>query len=77
MSYIGALSLQIPVWRPTLIDLALPLASPVDITGKRKKLLICTQETTRAKVERLRSARLIYHDQKTMTRHAMTLSKLK
>jgi hypothetical protein len=32
---------------------------------------------TRAKLERLRSARLIHSDQKTTTRRAMTLSKAK
>jgi hypothetical protein len=62
---------------PTLIGLDLPLASLVGIAGKRKKLLICTQEITRAKLERLRSARLIHSDQKTTTRRAMTLSKAK
>jgi hypothetical protein len=57
------------------LDLA--LASLVSITRKRKKLLTYTQETTRAKLERLCSARLIHGDQKTTTRHAMTLSKAK
>jgi hypothetical protein len=74
---INALSLRIPVRCPTLIGLDLPLASLVGIAGKRKKLLTCTQETTRAKVEQLRSARLIHGDQKTTTRHAMALSKAK
>jgi hypothetical protein len=31
--------------------LDLSLASLIGITGKRKKLLTCTQETTRAKLE--------------------------
>jgi hypothetical protein len=31
--------------------LDLSLASLIDIVGKRKKLLTCTQETTRAKLE--------------------------
>jgi hypothetical protein len=57
------------------LDLA--LASLVSITRKRKKLLTYTQETTRAKLERLCSARLIHGDKKTTTRHAMTLSKAK
>jgi hypothetical protein len=57
--------------------LDLLLASLVGIVEKRKKLLTCTQETTRAKLERLRSARLIHGDQKTTTRQAMTLSKAK
>jgi hypothetical protein len=77
MPSIDALSLRIPVWRPTLIGLNLPLASLVGIAGKRKKLLTCTQETTIAKLERLHSARLIHHDQKTTTRHAKALSKAK
>jgi hypothetical protein len=51
MSSISTLSLRIPVWCPTLISLNLPLASLIGITGKRKKLLTCTQETTRAKLE--------------------------
>jgi hypothetical protein len=54
-----------------------PTASLIGITGKRKKLLTCTQETTRAKLERLRSTRLIHCDQKTTTRHANALSKAK
>jgi hypothetical protein len=48
---INALSLRIPVRCPTLIGLAFPLASFVGIAEKRKKLLTCTQETTRAKLE--------------------------
>jgi hypothetical protein len=75
MTFIGALSLRIPVWRPTLISLDLPLVSLISITGKGKKILTCTQETTRAKLERLRLARLIHHDQKATTRHAKALSK--
>jgi hypothetical protein len=46
----NALSLQILVWCPTLISLDLTLASLVGIAGKRKKLLTCTQMTTRAKL---------------------------
>jgi hypothetical protein len=77
MSSISALSLRIPVWCTTLIGLDLPLSSLISIAGKRKKLLTCTQETTRAKFERLRSARFIHGDQKTTTRHAIALSKAK
>jgi hypothetical protein len=51
MPSISALSLRIPVWCPILIGLDLPLASLVGIIEKRKKLLTCTQETTRAKFE--------------------------
>jgi hypothetical protein len=57
--------------------LDLPLASLVSIVGKRKKLLTYTHETTRAKLEPLRSVRLIQSDQKTTTRYAMALSKAK
>jgi hypothetical protein len=77
MPSINALSLRITVRCPTLIGLDLPLASFIGIAGKRKKLLTCTQETTRVKLERLHSARLIHRDQKTTTRHAMALSKTK
>jgi hypothetical protein len=69
--------MRIPVRCPTLIGLDLPLASFVGITGKRKKLLTCTQETTRAMLERLCLARLIHGDPKTTTRHVMALSKAK
>jgi hypothetical protein len=41
MPSIGAVSLRIPLWRPTLNGLDLPLASLVSITGKRKILLTC------------------------------------
>jgi hypothetical protein len=77
MPSINALSLRILVRCPTLISLDLPLASFIGITEKRKKLLTCTQEITRAKLEQLHSARLIHGDQKTTTRHAMALSKAK
>jgi hypothetical protein len=77
MSFIGALSLRIPVSRSTLIGFVLPLASLVGIAGKRKKLLTCTQETTSTKLKRLRSSRLILRDQTITTIYAMTLSKAK
>jgi hypothetical protein len=77
MSSISALSLRIQVWCPTLISLDLPLTILVGIIEKRKKLLTYTQETVRAKLERLHSARLIYGDQKTTIGHAMALSKAK
>jgi hypothetical protein len=48
MPSIGALSLRIPVRHPTLIGLDLPLATLIDIVGKRKQLLTCTQDTTRS-----------------------------
>jgi hypothetical protein len=70
MSSIGILSLGIPVWSPTLGGLDFPLAILVDITGKRKHFLTCTQKTARAKLERLYSVRLIQGDQTITTRHA-------
>jgi hypothetical protein len=75
MPSISALSLRIPVRWPTLIGLDLPLTTLISIAGKRKKLLTSTEETTRAKLERLCSARLTHGDQKTTARHAMSLSK--
>jgi hypothetical protein len=42
MTSIGALSLQIPVRRSTLIGLDLPLTPLVGITRKRKKILTYT-----------------------------------
>jgi hypothetical protein len=59
MSSIGILSLRIPVWSPTLIGLDFSLTTLVGITGKRKQFLTYTQKTARAKLKRLRSARLI------------------
>jgi hypothetical protein len=77
MTSINALSLRFPVWSPTLIGLDFPLTTLIGITRKRKKLITSTQEITRAKLERLYSVRLIHGDQKTTTRHEMTLSKVK
>jgi hypothetical protein len=77
MPSISDLSLRIPIRCPALIGLNLPLTTLIGITEKRKKVLTCTQETTRAKLERLRSTRLIQGDQKTTIRHAMALSKAK
>jgi hypothetical protein len=71
----GALSLRIPVQSPTLIGLDFPLTTLIGITGKRKQFLTCTWKTTRAKLEQLRSARLIQGDQKITTRHAKALNK--
>jgi hypothetical protein len=51
MSSIGTLSLRIPVRSPTLIGLDFPLTTLVDITGKRKQFLTCTQKTARVKLE--------------------------
>jgi hypothetical protein len=70
MPSIDILSLGIPVRNPTLGGLDFPLATLVGIVGKRKQFLTCTQKTTRAKLERLRSARLIQGDQKITSRHA-------
>jgi hypothetical protein len=65
----------VPVGRPTLISLDLPLTPLVSITEKRKKILTCTQETKRAMLERLHSARLIHRDQMITARHAWSLNK--
>jgi hypothetical protein len=70
MPSIGTLGLRIPVWSPTLIGLDFPLKTLISIAGKRKQLLTCTQKTTKAKLERLRSTRLIHGDQKITSRHA-------
>jgi hypothetical protein len=51
MSSIGALSLMILVWSPTLIGLDFPLTTLVGIADKRKQFLTCTQKTARAKLE--------------------------
>jgi hypothetical protein len=77
MTSISTLSLRIPVQSPTLIGLDFPLTTLIGIAGKRKQLLTCTQKTTRAKLERLRSARLIQGDQKITSRHAEVLIRLK
>jgi hypothetical protein len=51
MPSIDALSLRILVRSPTIIDLDLPLTTLVGIASKKKQILTCTQETTRAKLE--------------------------
>jgi hypothetical protein len=77
MTSINALSLRITVRSLTLIGLDFPLTTLIDIAKKRKKLLTYTQETSRAKFERIRLVRLIHGDQKTTTRHPMALSRAK
>jgi hypothetical protein len=77
MPPIDALSLRIPVRGPTLASLDLPVTTLVDITGKRKQILTCTQEIARAMLERLRSTRLIHGDKQITTRHAKSLLKTK
>jgi hypothetical protein len=69
MPSISTLSLRIPVQSPTLMGLDFPLTTFVGNAGERKQFLTCTQKTTRAKLERLCSARLIQGDQKITTRH--------
>jgi hypothetical protein len=69
--------MRIPVQSPSLIGLDFPLTTLVGITGKRKEFLTCTQKTTGAKVERLRSARLIQGDQKFTSRPEEVLTRLK
>jgi hypothetical protein len=59
MTSIGILSLGILVRSPTLDSLDFPLTTLIDIIGKRKQLLTCTQKIAKAKLERLRSVRLI------------------
>jgi hypothetical protein len=59
MPSIGALSLRIPVRSLTLIGLDFPLTTLIGIAGKRKQFLTCTQKIARAKLEQLRSVRLI------------------
>jgi hypothetical protein len=61
MISIGALSLLIPVWSPTLIGLDLPLDTLIGITGLRKKILTCTQETSKEKLERLQMT-IVHND---------------
>jgi hypothetical protein len=75
MPSISTLSLRILVRSPTLIGLDLPLPTLIGITEKRRKFLSCTQDTTRAKLEHLRSARHIHGDRMITTRHAMALIK--
>jgi hypothetical protein len=77
MTSIGVLSLRIPVRSLTLIGLGFPLTTLIGITGKRKHFLTCTQKIARAKLERLRSARLIQGDQKITSRHADASTRLK
>jgi hypothetical protein len=77
MSSIDALSLRITVWNLTLIGLDFPLTTLTGIAGKRKQFLTCTQKIARAKLERLRSARLIQGDQKITSRHAEVSTRLK
>jgi hypothetical protein len=50
MPSIDALSLRIPVRSPTLIGLDLPLTTLIGIAGKRKQILTCIEETTRARL---------------------------
>jgi hypothetical protein len=76
MPPIDALSLRIPVQSRTLIGLDFPLTTLVGIAGKRKQFLTYTQKTVRAKLERLRSTRLIQGDQKIVSRHAEVLTRL-
>jgi hypothetical protein len=75
MSSIGALSLRIPVWSPTLFSLDFPLTTLIGIIEKRKQFLTYTQKTTRAKLERQRSTRLIQGDQMITTRHVKAVNK--
>jgi hypothetical protein len=70
MPSIGILSLGIPVRNPTLVGLDFPLTTLIGIADKRKQFLTYTQKIARAKLERVRSARLIQGDQKITSKHA-------
>jgi hypothetical protein len=70
MPSIGILRLEIPVRSTTLSGLDFPLTTLVGITDKRKQFLTGTQKIARAKLERLRLARLIQGDQKITSIHA-------
>jgi hypothetical protein len=45
--------MRVPVGNPALLGLDLPLTALVAITGRRRKILTCTQinKTTKAKLE--------------------------
>jgi CRISPR/Cas system-associated exonuclease Cas4 (RecB family) len=77
MPSIDTLSLRIPIRSPTLIGLDFSLTTLVSIVGKRKQFLTRTREITRAKLERLRSTKLIHGDQHITIRHAKALIKSK
>jgi hypothetical protein len=62
MPTIGILSLGIPVRSPILFGLHFPLIILIGIASKRKQFLTCTQKIATAKLERLRSAKLIKGD---------------
>jgi hypothetical protein len=76
MPSISTLSLRIPVRSPTLNGFDLPLTTPDNIARNMKQFLTCTQKTTGAKLERLRSAKLIKGDQNITSRHAKALNKI-
>jgi hypothetical protein len=54
-----------------------PLTTLIGLTDKRKQFLTCTQKIVRAKLERLRSTRVIQRDQKITSRNAEVLTILK
>jgi hypothetical protein len=63
------LRLRVLVGNPALIGLDLPLIALISIT-RREKVLTYTQKIdTKAKLERLRSIRLIHHDPKATKRN--------
>jgi hypothetical protein len=76
MPSIDTLSLRISVQSPTLIGLDFPLTTLIGIIRKRKQSFTCTWKTTRARLERLCSARLIHGGKKITTRHARLLTRL-
>jgi hypothetical protein len=77
MPSISTVSLKVPVQSPTIIDLDFPLITLIGLTDKRKQFLTCTQKIVRAKLERLRSTRVIQREQKITSRNAEVLTILK
>jgi hypothetical protein len=59
------------------IGLDFPLTTIIGIAGRREQHLTYTQKTIRAKLERLRSAKLIQGGQKITSRHTEVLTRLK
>jgi hypothetical protein len=76
MPSIGVLRLRIPVRSTTLIGLDFPLTTLIGIADKRKQFITYAQKIARAKLERLRSAKLIQGDQKITSRHVEALTRL-
>jgi hypothetical protein len=67
---------RVSVRDPAHRSIDFSLIAVISIARRGREGETCTQQL-KTKLERLRSARLIYGDQKTITRHAMALSKAK